>query len=585
MSEPIAAIATPPVPSAIGIVRVSGEGAIEAASAVFRAASGRPLAACESRRLVYGTLLGPDGAPIDQVLATVSRAPHSYTGEDTAELQCHGSPAVLAMALESLFAQGVRQAGPGEFTKRAFLNGKLDLTQAEAVADLLEAETPAAVRQAAGQLSGALSRRVAALYDGLVDLMAHFHAVLDYPDEDIDPFRADTIRAGLDTARTGLEALLRTYDRGRYIAGGVPCVLIGRPNAGKSSLLNALVGYDRAIVTDVPGTTRDTVEARCRVGGVVLRLIDTAGLRETDDAVERIGVERSRAALEEAALALLVLDGSASLTPEDEAAMAQAARAPRVICLINKSDRPLAFAPEELRSRFPHLCVVSAATGAGLDALGETVAALFPAGGAESAGELLTNARQADAARRALEAVTRASESLEAGITPDALLTDAEEALAALGELTGASVREDVTARIFERFCVGKKDAWPAARRGILSGERSDAHGGLHRAQRLYQLRAVCLHLPRRVPDRGGRVGGGLPPAWPGAPARCEIRRRGLPGQHHLSGGVTGQARQVAAAIGSGHLRFLRLSRLTPSATAHCSPLRKKHLAPSAQLP
>ena len=447
MSEPIAAIATPPVPSAIGIVRVSGEGAIEAASAVFRAASGRPLAACESRRLVYGTLLGPDGAPIDQVLATVSRAPHSYTGEDTAELQCHGSPAVLAMALESLFAQGVRQAGPGEFTKRAFLNGKLDL---------IEAETPAAVRQAAGQLSGALSRRVAALYDGLVDLMAHFHAVLDYPDEDIDPFRADTIRAGLDTARTGLEALLRTYDRGRYIAGGVPCVLIGRPNAGKSSLLNALVGYDRAIVTDVPGTTRDTVEARCRVGGVVLRLIDTAGLRETDDAVERIGVERSRAALEEAALALLVLDGSASLTPEDEAAMAQAARAPRVICLINKSDRPLAFAPEELRSRFPHLCVVSAATGAGLDALGETVAALFPAGGAESAGELLTNARQADAARRALEAVTRASESLEAGITPDALLTDAEEALAALGELTGASVREDVTARIFERFCVGK---------------------------------------------------------------------------------------------------------------------------------
>ena len=371
MSEPIAAIATPPVPSAIGILRVSGEGAIEAASAVFRAASGRPLAACESRRLVYGTLLGPDGAPIDQVLATISRAPHSYTGEDTAELQCHGSPAVLAMALEALFAQGVRQAGPGEFTKRAFLNGKLDLTQAEAVADLLEAETPAAA--AAGRRA-ALRRAEPPggppLYDGLVDLMAHFHAVLDYPDEDIDPFRADTIREGLDAARTGLEALLRTYDRGRYIAGGVPCVLIGRPNAGKSSLLNALVGYDRAIVTDVPGTTRDTVEARCRLGGVVLRLIDTAGLRESDDAVERIGVERSRAALEGAALALLVLDGSAPLSPEDEAAMAQAAHAPRVICLINKSDRPLAFAPEELRSRFPHLCVVSAATGAGLDALG-----------------------------------------------------------------------------------------------------------------------------------------------------------------------------------------------------------------------
>ena len=452
----IAAIATGSAATAIGIVRVSGDGCFALCGRVFRAAGGRPFAAQEPRKMVFGEMLDRAGRVIDRGLAVRFPGPGSYTGEDCAEFHCHGSPVVLRELLSALFAAGARQAQAGEFTKRAFLNGKLDLTQAEAVADLLEAETPAAVRQAAGQLSGALSRRVAALYDGLVDLMAHFHAVLDYPDEDIDPFRADTIRESLDAARTGLDALLRTYDRGRYIAGGVPCVLIGRPNAGKSSLLNALVGYDRAIVTDVPGTTRDTVEARCRLGGVVLRLIDTAGLRETDDAVERIGVERSRAALEGAALALLVLDGSASLTPEDEAAMAQAARAPRVICLINKSDRPLAFAPEELRSRFPHLCVVSAATGAGLDALGETVAALFPAGGAESAGELLTNARQADAARRALEAVTRASESLEAGITPDALLTDAEEALAALGELTGASVREDVTARIFERFCVGK---------------------------------------------------------------------------------------------------------------------------------
>ena len=452
----IAAIATGSAATAIGIVRVSGDGCFALCGRVFRAAGGRPFAAQEPRKMVFGEMLDRAGRVIDRGLAVRFPGPGSYTGEDCAEFHCHGSPVVLRELLSALFAAGARQAQAGEFTKRAFLNGKLDLTQAEAVADLLEAETPAAVRQAAGQLSGALSRRVAALYDGLVDLMAHFHAVLDYPDEDIDPFRADTIRESLDAARTGLDALLRTYDRGRYITGGVPCVLIGRPNAGKSSLLNALVGYDRAIVTDVPGTTRDTVEARCRLGGVVLRLIDTAGLRETDDAVERIGVERSRAALEGAALALLVLDGSASLTPEDEAAMAQAARAPRVICLINKSDRPLAFAPEELRSRFPHLCVVSAATGAGLDALGETVAALFPAGGAESAGELLTNARQADAARRALEAVTRASESLEAGITPDALLTDAEEALAALGELTGASVREDVTARIFERFCVGK---------------------------------------------------------------------------------------------------------------------------------
>ena len=455
-TDTIAAVATPAGPGAIGILRLSGPRAADIAAAVFRPLGKKGLLDRPVRTLVYGDLLDREGQVIDRVLCTYSRGPESYTGEDTAELHCHGSPMVLTLGLEALFAQGARQAGPGEFTQRAFLNGRLDLAQAEAVADLLDAQSREGARHAAGQLSGALSRRIQAIYSALVDVMAHFHAVLDYPDEDIDPFTQEQLSRDLAAQEGALERLLATYQRGRRLNQGIRCALVGRPNAGKSSLLNALVGYDRAIVTDVPGTTRDTVEARCRLGGVVLRLIDTAGLRESDDAVERIGVERSRAALEGAALALLVLDGSAPLSPEDEAAMAQAAHAPRVICLINKSDRPLAFAPEELRSRFPHLCVVSAATGAGLDALGETVAALFPAGGAESAGELLTNARQADAARRALEAVTRASESLEAGITPDALLTDAEEALAALGELTGASVREDVTARIFERFCVGK---------------------------------------------------------------------------------------------------------------------------------
>ena len=455
MADTIAAVATPLVPSAIGILRLSGPRAREIAAAVFRPMAGGSLLDQPARKMVYGTLFDKNGVPIDQVLGTWSPGPNSYTGEDTAELQCHGSPAVLAMGLEALFAQGARQALAGEFTRRAFVNGRMDLTQAEAVIDLIDAETAESARNAYGQLNGALSRRVDAIYDGLTDVMAHFHAVLDYPDEDIDPFTENTIRTALEQALAQLDALLATYDRGSLLAEGVPCAIVGRPNVGKSSLLNALLGYDRAIVTNVPGTTRDTLEERLRLGNVLLRLVDTAGMRETEDAVERMGVERSRSALERARLALLVLDGGQALNEEDEEAIVAAQAVPNLICVVNKSDLESALDLDALRKRFDKLCVVSAVTGSGLKALEQMISDCFPAG-EDEAGSLLTNTRQVEAATRARASVESAWNGLDFGVTPDALLTDAEEAMNALGELTGRSVREDITARIFSRFCVGK---------------------------------------------------------------------------------------------------------------------------------
>jgi len=455
MSQTIAAIATAPGPSAIGIVRLSGPRAVDCVSALFRPADGRPLSDHPPRTLVLGALYGADGRVLDQAMATCSRAPHSYTGEDTAELQCHGSPAVLSLALEALFAQGARQALPGEFTKRAFLNGRLDLTQAEAVADLIDAESAQAARQAALQLSGTLSRRIAAVYDVLTDFSAHFHAVLDYPDEDIDPFEAETLSTTLARAARDLDGLLATYRRGRFLSSGIPCAIVGRPNAGKSSLLNALLGYDRAIVTDIPGTTRDTVEASCTLGGQLLRLIDTAGIRDTADPVERLGVERSRRALSGAALALVLWDGSLPPTAEDAGLLALARQeAEQVLLLRTKADLPPcpSWAAPDGTEAIP----VSARTGGGLDTLEAAVARLFPEPSGQQAGELLTNQRQYDAALRARQAIQRAQTSLSIGFTPDAVVSDAEEALLALGELTGSNVRAEVTDRIFQRFCVGK---------------------------------------------------------------------------------------------------------------------------------
>ena len=330
------------------------------------------------------------------------------------------------------------------------------------MADLIHAETPAAVRQAAGQLGGALADVVDGIYDQLTDLCAHFHAVLDYPDEDIEPFEAEELWLALGAAADRLDALAATYQRGRLLNEGVPCAIVGRPNAGKSTLFNALLGYERAIVTEIPGTTRDTVEERVNFGGVLLRLIDTAGLREADDAVERLGVERSRAALERAELILVVVDGAAGMTAEDEEVFLTAGASGKPwIWVSSKLDLlgpgPRASYCAEMKGQAPAAVVcLSAVTGKGMDKLEQAVAALFPQDTGIQAGALLTNARQAEAANRARAAVARGAGALAAGLSPDAVVADVEQAMSALGELTGRTVSEDVTARIFERFCVGK---------------------------------------------------------------------------------------------------------------------------------
>ena len=294
MADTIAAIATGAQVAAIGIIRISGPEALPIVDRLFRPASGKLMSEYEDRKLVYGRLTDLSGDLLDLCLCTVSHAPHSYTGEDTAELQCHGSPTVLRAALEELFHAGARQALPGEFTKRAFLNGRMELSSAEAVADIIDAESIECAKNAAAQLSGAVAVKADNIYSTLTDISSHYHAVLDYPDEDIEDFRLENYKQQLSSAADSLRALLGSFERGKLMVSGIPAAIVGRPNAGKSSLLNALLGYERAIVTDIPGTTRDTIEEKLRLGSLTLRLCDTAGIRDSEDAVERLGVHQPR---------------------------------------------------------------------------------------------------------------------------------------------------------------------------------------------------------------------------------------------------------------------------------------------------
>ena len=453
MSHTIAAVSTGNGISAIGIIRLTGDDCARIAGSVFTLNNKKPLSEAPDRKLVLGQLRDTQGRIIDSCCAIYCRGPHSYTGEDTVEFHCHGSPAVLAAGLDALYAAGARPAQRGEFTRRAFLNGKLALTQAEAVIDLIEADSADAAANAAGQVAGRLQRRLAPIYDDLTNLCSHFHAVLDYPDEDIEDFGLAAYESSLRADAAALKALLHTYGQGKILRHGAAAAIVGRPNVGKSSLLNALAGYDRVIVTEVAGTTRDTVEETVMVGGVKLRLTDTAGIRETDDRIEAMGVQRSKQALENADVVIFVCDGSQPLTAEDEAIMDLCTEHRCAIALINKSDLGSVVVPADLP--FLNIIEICANTGEGLAQFADVIGQLF-GGETPCDGSILTNARQYDAIRRAHNAIERALQGLRSGLTPDAALTDVEDAMYAMGEVTGATVREDITARIFERFCVGK---------------------------------------------------------------------------------------------------------------------------------
>ena len=430
MSHVIAAVSTGNQVSAIGILRLTGDGCAQIAGTVFTLQSGIALENAPNRKLVLGTLHDKQGRIIDSCLAVYTRAPHSYTGEDTVEIQCHGSPAVLAAGLESLYAAGARPAMRGEFTKRAFMNGQLALTQAEAVIDLIEAETADAAANAAGQVEGVLQKKLAPIYDNLTDICSHFHAVLDYPDEDIEDFGLSNYEGALRADAKTIYDLLQTYGQGRILKQGVAAAIVGKPNVGKSSLLNALAGYERVIVTEIAGTTRDTVEETVMLGHTRLRLIDTAGIRETDDQIEAMGVARSRKAVENADLVIFVCDGSQPLTEEDREVIAFCADRENAVALINKSDLGKAVVPSDLP--FMTVIEVCAKTGEGLEQLADVVEYMFE-NNTPCDGSVLTNPRQFDAIRRAYEALLSALTSLRTGLTPDAVLTDVEAAMEAMG--------------------------------------------------------------------------------------------------------------------------------------------------------
>ena len=455
MPHTIAAIATPAAPAGLGVVRLSGPEAIAIAGRVFRPADpARAIHKLAGYTAAYGHVADGDG-DIDDCVALVFRAPRSYTGEDVVELSCHGGLYLLQRVLAACLQAGAHAAGPGEFTRRAFLNGKMDLTSAESVMELIAAKGRLAARTALAAREGNIYRRLNEVKDSLLGVVAQFDAYVDYPDEDIPALRPAVLRDTIAAARRAVTGLLSTFEAGRVLREGIDTAIVGSPNVGKSTLMNCLAGCERSIVTDIAGTTRDVVEETVRLGEVLLRLADTAGIRETGDRVETVGVEKARRRLEQAALALVVFDGSRELS-EDDRRLAEQAADTTAIAIINKADRPERIQREWLESRFARVVTLSAREGEGMDALAAAVAQVTGVEGLDAAEPLLATERQRQCAASCLACLDEAAAALDGGMTLDAVAVSLTGAVEAILDLTGKRATEAVVEEVFSRFCVGK---------------------------------------------------------------------------------------------------------------------------------
>ena len=450
----IAAISTAQGEGGIGVIRVSGNGAIEIADRVFRNINNKKLADMKGYTAAFGSVVF-EGEKIDEAVALVFRAPHSYTGEDVVELSCHGGMFITKQVLRAVLVAGAVPAEAGEFTKRAFLNGKVDLTEAEAVIDIISAKSRSAARSAICVKEGALRKKITAVKDELLTLTAHLSAWADYPEEDIAEVSEDDILVTCEKAEVTLLRLLETYDMGQAVKQGIDTVIAGRPNVGKSTLMNLLSGTEKSIVTDIPGTTRDVVEDTVLVGDVILRLSDTAGLRDTDDAVEKIGVDRARKKLSQCGLLLAVFDNSRELD-DDDLELIELSREVPTVAIINKTDLDSKLDIDKIKSAISNIIYVSAANGEGREDIVKAVEKIAGTGQLNPSEGILSNERQRSNVFNALNSVREAKAAVEIGMTFDAVTVSLEDAISELLEMTGEKTSDEVIDRVFHNFCVGK---------------------------------------------------------------------------------------------------------------------------------